>query len=444
MPLTLWKMSEFEHRSIWREAVELKEFPTLSGNSETDVLIIGGGMAGILTAYMLKDAGVECILVEADRICRGTTGNTTAKLTFAHGLIYDKLIRTYGLGAARLYLDMQKRALNTYAALSERIPCDYEKRTSYVYSLSSGKRIAREVEALWRLGVGADFVNTPELPFATAGAVAVEDQGQFNPLKFILGITEGLPIYENTRVREFLPGEVLTDSGRIKYKRAVVATHFPILNKHGSYFLKMYQHRSYVIALKGAPAIDGMYVDESHSGLSFRSSGELLLLGGGGHRTGKQGGCWGELEAFAAEHYEGAEVVARWAAQDCMTLDCMPYVGKYSKRCEGLFVATGFNKWGMSSSMAAASLLRDLITHRESRYSALLSPSRSILHPQLAVNAAESIVNLLTPTAPRCPHLGCALKYNAAEHSWDCPCHGSRFSADGELLDGPANRGSEE
>lgn len=432
-------MGEFEHRSIWAEGVELKKFPTLDRNTETDVLIIGGGMAGILTAYMLKEAGVECILVEADRICCGTTGNTTAKLTFAHGLIYDKLIRTRGLRAARLYLDMQKKALNTYAALCEKIPCDYEKRTSYVYSLSSGKRVAREVEALWRLGVSADFVNTPELPFATAGAVAVEDQAQFNPLKFVKGISEGLPIYENTRVREFMQGEVLTDRGRIKYKRAVVATHFPILNKHGSYFLKMYQHRSYVIALKCAPAIDGMYVDESHSGLSFRSSGELLLLGGGGHRTGKQGGCWQELEAFASEHYEGAEVVARWAAQDCITLDGMPYIGRYSKRTEGLFVATGFNKWGMSSSMAAAMLLRDLIKGRGSRYSELISPSRSILHPQLALNGAEALVNLLTPTAPRCPHLGCALKYNAAEHTWDCPCHGSRFSEHGELLDGPAN-----
>ena len=182
-----------------------------------------------------------------------------------------------------------------------------------------------------------------------------------------------------------------------------------------------------------------MYVDEDEKGLSFRNYGDRLLLGGGSHRTGKQGGGWRELERFAARRYPDAQETVRWATQDCMSLDGVPYIGPYSKRTPGLFVATGFNKWGMTSSMAAAQILTDLVLERNNPYAAVFSPSRTILRPQLAVNGLESLLGLLTPTAPRCPHMGCALKYNAAEHSWDCPCHGSRFGEDGKLINNPAS-----
>ena len=181
-----------------------------------------------------------------------------------------------------------------------------------------------------------------------------------------------------------------------------------------------------------------MYVDESERGLSFRSFGDLLLLGGGGHRTGQQGGGWKELRAFAKVHYPYAREVGHWATQDCMSLDGVPYIGQYSRRTPGLYVATGFNKWGMTSAMVAALMLSDRIAGHRSPYESVFSPSRSILRPQLAVNAAGAVLNLLTPTAPRCPHLGCALKWNPQEHTWDCPCHGSRFTEDGKLLDNPA------
>ena len=181
-----------------------------------------------------------------------------------------------------------------------------------------------------------------------------------------------------------------------------------------------------------------MYVDESDKGLSFRGYRDLLLLGGGGHRTGKKGGCWQELEEFSEQHYESAEIVGKWATQDCMTLDDIPYIGRYSKSTTDLFVATGFNKWGMTNSMVAADLLVDLVTERKSPYDTVFSPSRSALRPRLATNLLESLVGLLTPTVPRCPHLGCALKYHQVEHTWDCPCHGSRFTEKGELIDNPA------
>ncbi len=424
--------------SIWEESAERVRFDTLKQNKNTDVLIIGGGIAGILCAYKLKCAGVDCTLAEADRICGGITKNTTAKITLQHGSIYDKMIRRHGEAWARLYAEAQTKSGREYDRLCRRIDCDYEKKDSYVYSRGDRKKIEKEVAALNRLGVKARFSDARELPFTVAGAVRVKDQAQFHPLKFLYAIAKDLPIYEHTKVVELKPGKAVTNYGAITYKKLIVATHFPIINKHGLYPLKLYQHRSYVLALRGAPAVDGMYVDQADTGLSFRSYGDLLLLGGGGHRTGKQGGCWQELEDFARKHYKDAEVITKWATQDCMTLDGVPYIGQYSKSTPHVFVATGFNKWGMTNAMVAADILCDLVRGKPNPYAEVFSPSRTVLRPQLAVNALESTVGLLTPTAPRCPHLGCALKYNRAEHTWDCPCHGSRFTEDGQLIDNPA------
>lgn len=424
--------------SIWKQSASPVRFDALNGNTSADVLIVGGGIAGVLCAMRLKNAGADCILVEADRILGGITKNTTAKITLGHGLIYDKLIRRFGAEKAGLYLKAQIRAGEEYARLCGDIDCDYERRDSYVYSLRDEKKIENEIAALNRLGAEAEFSNASELPIDVAGAVRVKDQAQFHPLKFLYAISKDLPICENTKVVELMPYKAKTDRGEITFKKLIIATHFPILNKHGGYFLKLYQHRSYVLALKNAQILNGMYVDESDTGLSFRGYGDILLLGGGGHRTGKQGGCWHELEVFAKKHYKDAEIVGKWATQDCMTLDDVPYIGKYSKSTPDVYVATGFNKWGMTSSMVAADILCDLVSGKANPYAAVFSPSRSILRPQLAVNASESAIGLLTPTAPRCPHLGCALKYNRAEHTWDCPCHGSRFTEDGELIDNPA------
>lgn len=424
--------------SVWEKTASKPRFDALNGNKKTDVLIIGGGIAGILCAYKLKNAGVDCMLVEATEICGGITKNTTAKITLGHGLIYDKMIKRFGENKARLYIDAQNKAIKEYPRLCEKIDCDYETRDNYVYSTCDRKKIEKEVAALGRLGMKAEFLDSCELPFTVAGAVCVKDQAQFHPLKFLYTIAKDLPIYEHTKVTELMPHKAKTNHGEITYKKLIIATHFPMINKHGSYFLKLYQHRSYVIALKGAQTANGMYVDESDTGLSFRNYGDLLLLGGGGHRTGKKGGCWQELEDFARRHYKNAEIVGKWATQDCMTLDDVPYIGQYSKSTPDVFVATGFNKWGMTNAMVSADLLCDLVRGKSNPYANLFDPSRTVLRPQLAVNAFESTVGILTPTAPRCPHLGCALKYNKAEHTWDCPCHGSRFTEDGQLIDNPA------
>jgi len=290
------------------------------------------------------------------------------------------------------------------------------------------------------LGGTARFAEHLPLPFGTEGAVCVPQQAQFHPLKLAYALAKRLRIFENTRVVELTPNGARTDHGGIRAKRVVVATHFPFINRHGLYFLKMYQHRSYVLGLEDAPNLGGMYVDAAMDGLSFRNYDGMLLLGGGAHRTGKRGGCWHELEQFARGHYSNAQVRYRWATQDCMTLDGLPYIGQYAEKLPHVYVATGYNKWGMTSSMVAAMLLADLVTDRKNPYAEVYDPSRSVLHWQTAVNLLESAKGILTPTVPRCPHLGCALKYNRLEHSWDCPCHGSRFTEDGRLIENPANR----
>jgi len=425
--------------SIWSKTADLPRFEPLNGDLKTDVLIVGGGMAGLLCAYWLTGAGVDCALVEADRLCGGATKNTTAKLTSQHGLIYQKLVQEFGLEKARLYLEANQAALEKYRTLCRDLDCGFEERDNYVYSVSDRRKLERELETLARLGFPAELEeNCSPLPFPTAGAVRFPKQAQFHPLKFTAAVSRGLRVFEHTKVLELSPRKAVTDRGTVSTEKIVIATHFPLLNKHGGYFLKLYQHRSYVLALEGAPLMGGMYVDEDRKGLSFRDYDGLLLLGGGGHRTGKRGGGWLELEGFARAHWPGAKVTARWAAQDCVTLDGAPYVGRYSKNTPDLYVAAGFNKWGMTGSMAAALLLTDLLLDRENPYAALFDPSRSVLRPQLAVNGLESTLGLLTPTVPRCPHMGCALKYNAQEHSWDCPCHGSRFGEDGTLIDNPA------
>lgn len=426
-------------RSLWNETVTRPAFPTLESDTETDVLIIGGGIAGILTAYFLQQNDVPYVLVEKDRICGGTTGNTTAKITFQHGLCYHKMLQSSGLERADMYLQANRMAFGKYAALCREIDCGYEIKNNYVYATDDRQKLEDEISALSKIGYNAVFAKDLPLPVNTVGAVCFEDQAQFHPLRFLYAIAKGLNIYEHTFVQEMEGTTAVTDRARISAGKVIVTTHFPMINKHGSYFLKLYQHRSYVTALENAQNVDGMYVDESRTGFSFRNYGDLLLLGGGGHRTGKSGGNWDELRQFAREQYPRATERYFWAAQDCMSLDHIPYIGRYSKNTADLYTASGFNKWGMTGAMLSAVLLSDRICGRHNGFEEAFDPSRSIIRPQLFVNGFESIKNLLTPTKKRCPHLGCALKWNPDEHSWDCACHGSRFDESGKVLDNPAN-----
>lgn len=425
-------------KSVWQENSKIKEFSKLSADKKTDVLIIGGGIAGILCAYFLDQQGVDYILVEARKICMGITKNTTAKITFQHALIYHKVVKNYSLELARQYFEANKMALDMYKNLCKNIDCDFEETPAITYSVRDGKKIKKEILALEKLGDTYQFLSEIPIPIRISGAIKVDNQAQFNPLKFIANISQNLNIYEDTFIREIRSNSAFTENFKIRFQKVIIATHFPFINSHGSYFLKMYQSRSYVVGLKDTPLVDGVYVDEAQGGMTFRNYKDLLLIGGGGHRTGKNCGGYDSLINFIKAHYSKSEKRYFWATQDCMTLDGIPYIGQYSKNTPNWFVATGFNKWGMTSAMAAAQILKDLIMGRKSSFSEVFSPSRNILKPQLLVNLGETFVNFFTPTVKRCPHLGCALKWNSQEHSWDCPCHGSRFEPEGKIIDNPA------
>lgn len=424
--------------TIWEKDVQLPQFPQLDHDLHTDVLIVGGGMAGLLCTWNLTRVGVDCTLIEENRLMSGVSGRTTAKITSQHGLIYDKLLRKLGSERAKLYWQANEDALAAYQRLAEGADFDFRTESSYLYSTADLKHLEAEMTACSRIGIPTRWKRSMSLPYPVAGSICFPDQAQFHPLKFAAHISEGLKIYENTKAISFVGNKVQTPKGTIQAEKTIIATHFPVLNKHGVYFLKLYQQRSYVIALEHANPVEGMYLDIAENGLSLRDAGELLLLGGGGHRTGKPGLGWAMPEGVAARYYPQAQIAARWATQDCMSLDGMPFIGQYSKHTPNLYVATGFQKWGMTTSMAAAMILTDLIQGKHNPYGELFSPSRSMMSKQLFLNGAESTLNLLRPTRPRCPHLGCALRWNKQEHSWDCPCHGSRFDRDGKLLNNPA------
>ena len=259
--------------SIWQETAKRPCFGALERDTKTDVLVIGGGMAGLLCAHRLQQEGVDCLLVEAGRICGGVTGSTTAKLTVQHGLIYDKLTKTFGADTARLYYEANRDALDRYRDLCRDLDCDWEEADNFVYARQDRDKLERELAALQRIGAPATLETELPLPFQTVGAVKLPGQAQFHPLKFAFSLAKSLNIREHTKVLELAPHRAKTDRGEITAGTIIVATHFPMLNKHGAFFLKLYQHRSYVLALRNAGGINGMYVDESHTGLSFRPWG---------------------------------------------------------------------------------------------------------------------------------------------------------------------------
>lgn len=424
--------------SIWQRTAPHLDLPALSGGKRTDILIIGGGLAGVLCAWFLDRAGADYLLVEAKTVGSGVTGKSTAKVTAQHGLLYQKLLNSWGLERTKLYWEANRRAVGRYRALCGQLGCGFQEETAYVFSRSSRDKLLREKEAMDILGAPLSLRRKTPLPFPVAGAAAMEGQGQLHPLEFLRALAKELRVFEHTKVQGLSPGTALTDHGVIRANKIVIATHFPILNKHGLYPLKLYQSRSYVLALKDAPLFDGMYVEDKDNALSFRRAGELLLVGGGGHRTGHRGGGWEQLRSQVKRWWPEAREVACWATQDCMTPDGGAYVGQYSPRTPELFVATGFNKWGWTTAMAGAEILCDLLQGKASVYAPAFDPSRPMPLSATLGNAAEAVWDLLRPTAPRCPHMGCALRYNPQERSWDCPCHGSRFDENGALIDNPS------
>ena len=455
--------------SIWRADVEIRKREALPGEMRVPVVVIGAGLAGILTAYYLKQAGIRAVVLEADRIGSGQTGNTTAKITSQHNLLYDRLIRTFGHEMAGQYARANESAIGEYERLirEKEIDCDFLGCPACLYSRTEEALLRREAEAAESLGIKASFGTDSELPFSVAGMVRFENQARFHPLKFLAAMAEEVEVYERTKVLKVEGMGVETARGCVEAEHIVFAAHFPFHNVPGYYFARMYQERSYVEALAGAETLEGMYLGIDREGLSFRSQGDLLLLGGGSHRTGvnKRGrkdpgdgagsaetwgeGRYGMLFSRAREFYPECREAARWSAQDCMTLDGIPYIGRFSRRKPDWYVATGFGKWGMTTAMVSARLLTALISGKECPEADVFSPERRFTARaagELAVHGAHTVKGLskhLLPSGkgkviPNCPHMGCRLEWNPDEESYDCPCHGSRFDGEGHLLDGPA------
>lgn len=439
-------MEKYINKSVWQDEVNIEARKELDNNIECDVLIIGGGMAGILIGYMLKQKGISPIIIEANVIGGGITCNTTAKISMHHNLIYDKLIKNIGKDKAKLYINANNDALKEYERLCENIECDFEHKDSYVYTLRDRQKIINEVNAINTLGFNAKLVEDINLPFSIKGAVKVESQAQFNPLKFIKAVSKDLNIYEHTMAEKIDNMIVQTNCGKIKAKHIVIATHYPFINAPGYYFLRMYQERSYVLAVENAPEINGIYIDEDNKGYSFRNYKDMLFIGGSNHRTGKkvEYNDYGVLRNCKDRYFPETNERYHWATQDCMSLDNIPYIGRFSTQTPNIYVATGFNKWGMTSSMVAAQIISDMIIEKSNKYLEVFKPNRFNFKasvPSLTVNGVKTISNLLKPTTKRCPHMGCALNWNATEKTWDCPCHGSRFTHDGELINNPAQKG---
>ncbi len=414
-----------------------------------DVIVVGAGMAGLLTAYYLKESGRRVLVLEAKTVASGQTERTTAKITSQHGIKYSTLIQKVGKKRALLYAKANEEAILSYEKLvkKEQIDCQFARVPAFLYTRKAGTVLREEAKAAASLGIDAAFTTETELPFPVEGAVRFGGQAQFFPLEFLRHIAAGLEIREHTMVRAVHGSQVLTDAGVFLAENVVVATHYPFRNVLGFYFLRQHQERSYVLALSGCDNIRGMYYGVDEDGISLRQAGDVLLFGGGGHRTGeaKQCGVYEALLEKAKYYYPDCKEVARWSAQDCMPHDGIPLIGRYSVFTPHLYVATGFQKWGMTFAMVAALLLRDELCGVENPYRKLFSPQRLCVRAGIRdflTDVGMSVKGLVRGLfcRPRCPHMGCELEWNPQERSWDCPCHGSRFDEDGKLLDNPAKR----
>ena len=414
-----------------------------------DVIVIGAGMAGLLTAYYLQEQGKRVLVLEAAETASGQTGRTTAKITSQHGLKYSTLIHTVGEKKARLYAQANEAAIREYARLvkSQNVECQFERVPAFLYTMQDTEKLKEEAKAALLLGIDAFITEHTELPFPNVEALCFPEQAQFAPLQFVRWIAGKLEILEHTPVLAVRGNRVITDKGVWTADDIVMATHYPFRNVPGFYFMRQHQERSYVLALSGCRKIEGMYYSIDPEGLSLRQMGDLLLLGGGAARTGepKVDGSYAFLRETAKRYFPEGKEEGIWSAQDCMPHDGIPFIGKYSVFTPNLYVATGFQKWGMTSSMIAALILRDLICGIENPYAEVFSPQRLNLRAaaggfltDMGVSVKGLLKGRLRKTVPRCSHLGCELVWNPEEHTWECPCHGSRFTAMGGLLDNPS------
>ena len=492
-----------QRASLWLATTEEdSRFPRLDRPLSVDVAVLGGGIVGVSTALLLKRAGMTVAVVEAERVGTGVTGHTTAKLSSLHGLTYARLSSTFGDDGARAHGEANQAGIEQIAQWveDERIDCDFRRKPNYTYATTRDglSDIEKEVEAAQRAGLPAEYTEETDLPYPVSGAIRFEAQAEFHPRRFVLALAElvagdGSHVFEETRatgVSEGRPCRVETTGAPLTAGQVVVATHFPFLDR-GLYFARMHPERSYALGVRARGAMpQGMYISADQPTRSIRShpmpDGEILIVGGEGHKTGQGGDTverYRALERFAREHWDVEAIEYQWASQDNESIDHLPYIGKFAPHSRRLYTATGFKKWGLAQGVAAAMILEDLILGRENAWASLYNPGR--MKPLASAkdfvkenaNVATRLVGdrltkrggrdaaelapgegdiaqlggdrvaafrdeegVLHAVSPSCTHMGCQVNWNSGDRSWDCPCHGSRFSPDGEILHGPAVR----
>lgn len=487
--------------SLWIETTKNKiNLKSLEGDEETEICVIGGGLFGLTTAYYLTKCGKKVIVLEKGEIGSKVSGNTTGKITSQHDLFYAHLIDDYGEEYAKKYLEANEKAIENIKQIikEEQIDCDFSMQKSYVYTTKEDEvlEIQKEVEAVNKLGKNAKFVDKIDLPIKIKGAIEFDGQAQFHPRKYMLGLANSIikqnKIYQYTTVTDVEKnGEkynVYTDKGTVEAKYVVIASHFPIINMPGFYFVKMYQSTSYLIAIETESQLpQGMYINVKEPMYSFRTANcngkEVLLIGGVGNKTGEpieDNSHYEKLEKKAKEMYPDCKVLYRWNTRDCISLDKIPYIGEFSNLMKNVYVGTGFKKWGMTSTNVAANIIVDKIMKNENRYEEIFTATRikPIKNRWEVENMLKQTVNSIAlnkfkiepysieqikndnaaiieikgdnvgvykdingeiyAVKPNCSHLGCLLSWNNLDKTWDCPCHGSRFDYMGRNIYEPA------
>lgn len=469
-------------------------YPAVTEDLTVDVAVVGGGITGLTTALLLKREGLRVAVLEAGRIAEGASGNNTAKVTALQGTVYSTLINQHSVEVAAGYAEANLAGVEALADLveSERIPCDPRRRPAFTYAITESERadVAAELEAARQAGLKVDHT-APDLPFTVYGSVRLDNQLSIHPVRYVRGLAaavnhDGSRVFEHSRVLGVHGGAVRTTGGTVSADRVVIATHAPMLDR-GGFFAQLEAYRSYCVAARlrtGSPPV-GLSISAGSPAWSIASAQDLLILSGQSHPAGERGideERYTNLESFAREHWDVAEIIHRWSAQDLIAYDSLPMIGPYLPGSRTVFVATGFRKWGLAMATAAGMLLAETITGRANPWADLFTPQRLTLRavPELAklnLKAAAHLVcdrlrapetadpaeiprgearvlpdglgqtgvyrdqdGVLHAVSLRCTHLGCLVRFNGAETSWDCPCHGSRFDIDGAVLEGPANQ----
>lgn len=483
--------------SIWMDTTPTTNYPSLGGDLTVDIAILGGGIVGLTAADFLAEADANVAAIETGRIASGVTGFTTAKVTSLHTAVYDKLIREFGEEKARLYGEANQWAIEHIA--SRGIECDFVRDDAFTYSVTDegAKAIRDEVAATQRLGLPGELTTETTLPFPVQAAIRFPNQARFHPRKYLLGLAEqitskGTAIYENTRachVTEADGGgwEIETTQGMVRARQVMVLTHYPFYDP-GAYAARLFPYRSYALAVRvKGPIPEGMHISVDEPERSVRRQSykgeDILIVGGETHKVGQDHNTrdrYFMLADWAQKTFQVDEILYRWSTQDPETMDGVPYIGQAAKRTEGAYIATGFKGWGMTSGTVAGRLLADLALGRPNPWADLYDPTRSeakgigtLIKENLNVanqliggklHGADGVdIDELLPgegavitkasgyvgvyrddqgslhaVSATCTHMGCTLRWNTAERSWDCPCHGSRFDADGKVLHGPA------